>query len=88
MTPALKAMVEAMVGEMRAQCVDEYDDRTTNSIADHGDPRFLIDGYFDLEKVARAGLAAIREPGQEIADRVCDRCNLDDVIDEILKETP
>lgn len=91
MTPALKAMVEAMRDEFTEQ-VRHYE---SARVHERGNPylhgRASLDelaGGFDLEKVARAGLAAIREPGQEIADRVCDRCNLDDVIDEILKETP
>ena len=67
MTPALKAMVEAMAAELVRQ-------GEAGDLADVGfDPAsstFTIvgvcGGEFDLEKVARAGLAAIREPDETI----------------------
>lgn len=65
MTPALKAMVEAMAAELERQ-------------ADKGgsEPHFArlpglhethyFSGNLDLEKVARAGLEAIRAPSMEL----------------------
>lgn len=65
MTPALKAMVEAMAAELERQ-------------ADKGgsEPHFArlpglhethyFSGNLDLEKVARAGLEAIREPTRDL----------------------
>lgn len=63
MTPALKAMVEAMASEME----DQIEAMKVNGAwASFVDGRFFASGehggYFDLEKVARAGLEAIREP--------------------------
>lgn len=61
MTPALKAMVEAIMAEFERQA----DEDGSSSVAERGyygaDPDRLarLDGGFDLEKVARAGLAAI-----------------------------
>jgi|ERR671914_2829501 hypothetical protein len=64
MTLALKAMVEAMAAEIARQA--EIDDRghgfyepETYALDGNEDPRVIIDAWIDLEKVARAGLAAI-----------------------------
>jgi hypothetical protein len=51
MTPALQKMVEAMEAEIARQC-EEHD--------------LQFEGTTDLEKVARAGLEAIKEPGEEV----------------------
>jgi hypothetical protein len=56
-------MVEAMAAEMQRQ-VDE--DQASTVFCEHdtpGDPLGVVLETLDLEKVARAGLAAIREPG-------------------------
>lgn len=57
MTAALHAMVKAIVAEFRRQ-VDE--DGANYFSAPDADGLSCLDGDFDLEKVARAGLAAIR----------------------------
>jgi hypothetical protein len=54
MTPMLQAMVEAMIAELKTQSAFILDEDGPNDV--------LIDGRVDLEAVARAGLAAIREP--------------------------
>lgn len=60
MTPALKAMVEAMASEIERQTDAAWlgDDGRTLSLSVEG-------GSFELEKVARAGLEAI--PADELA---------------------
>lgn len=65
MTPALKAMVEAMWVEFRRQAHPHSGGvvaRFSNAIDNPSDVGGHIGGDFDLEKVARAGLAAIKEP--------------------------
>lgn len=60
MTEALDAMVKAMGAALKAQ---EVVNGSANFASETGDgAEWRIDGYFDLEKVARAGLEAIREP--------------------------
>jgi hypothetical protein len=63
MTPALKAMVEAMWAEIERQ--HRATERRTGK----------FDASIDMEKVARAGLAAIREPSAQMivaGERVAD----------------
>ena len=60
MTPALKAMVEAMIAELKRQ--REAAGMDAPYVEDRGPDDVIIDGHIDLEKVARAGLEAIREP--------------------------
>lgn len=66
MTEALDAMVKAMIAELVRQ---DHADPTRGSAyplpSPHlraGNAEMVIDGTFDLEKVARAGLETIREP--------------------------
>lgn len=64
MTAALKAMVEAMGAEFRRQFEDDETD-----IASEFEPgKYRLDGCFDLEKVARAGLEAIKVMTPEMVD--------------------
>jgi hypothetical protein len=59
MTPALKAMVEAIVLAFQEQAGERYPEATRTV----QDPSLIfLNGDFDLEKVARAGLEAIRWP--------------------------
>lgn len=63
MTPALKAMVEAMAAELVRQARDDDGAQSFPAVGELRDGKMLsFDGAFDLEKVARAGLEAIREP--------------------------
>jgi hypothetical protein len=63
MTPALDAMVKAMAAEFERQA----DEEGSTGIADKAQgvrPGLTrLDGIWDLEKVARAGLVAIKESG-------------------------
>lgn len=60
MTPALKAMVEAMIAEIKAQdCLYVWDD---NEVPEPNRIMFSTGIALDLEKVARAGLEAIQPP--------------------------
>lgn len=73
MTPALKAMVEAMAAEIVRQGNEEKSRGTAvwypSDPTNPADVRSIsLDGNIDLEKVARAGLAAIREPGPDVTD--------------------
>lgn len=65
MTPALKAMVDAMITEVSRQVYTDY--TTEDPSPDPFLNDLLVDGRVDLEKVARAGLAAIREPSSEMS---------------------
>lgn len=89
MTPALKAMVEAMISEIRRQDVlFEHEEGET-------DPKAVMFGTgerLDLEKVARAGFTALRKAdtglilaGADMNDSVGHWWPI--FIDEILKET-
>lgn len=60
MTPALKAMVEAMGRELERQASEGGRELWVCEIG--SGPEWAIEGRYDLEKVARAGLEAIREP--------------------------
>ena len=60
MTPALKAMVEAMVAEVTRQVYTDYTTEDSSPAPFVND--LVVDGHLDLEKVARAGLAAIDQP--------------------------
>lgn len=55
MAEALDAMVKAMLQELRNQAADEV-----RYVSDDARPWPLLDGRFDLEKVARAALLAIK----------------------------
>ena len=91
MTPALKAMVEAMIAEIRRQNVLDAtasDPPTTATVV-------FVNGVVNLEKVARAGLEATKEPGDAVrraADETCplraDEPPFPYMIDAILKEQP
>ena len=60
MTPALKVMVEAMAAEFERQ-------GEVFAYAVGSQPgKMTLDGEFDLEKVARAGLAAIKPATTEV----------------------
>jgi len=60
MTPVLKAMVEAMAAEFERQADEETPGAFARPHAHYSGYRIV--GGWDLEKVARAGLEAIREP--------------------------
>lgn len=65
MTPALKAMVQAMGAEFERQAAHSAATYAEFDPFGRGEPRFTVGedgGLFDLEKVARAGLAAVRAP--------------------------
>lgn len=96
MTEALQKMVEAMAREFRNQAQN-------SDVRDYADPPdgpyplsyYCIEGIFDLEKVARAGLGAIREPTSEmIYEAHYSALGEDgagvwrDMVDELLKELP
>lgn len=88
MTPALKPMVEAMLAEVRRQNALDCtvsDPPPTGTIV-------FVNGVVDLEKVARAGLLAIREePRDDLALDLfpgLSRKRWRGAIDAILKETP
>jgi hypothetical protein len=69
MTPALKAMVEAMAAELKRQASDDDGAQSFPAVGELQDGSLLgYDGIIDLEKVARAGLEAIREPSEEVSD--------------------
>lgn len=88
MTVALKAMVEAMAAEIERQREGDHFVRRADGVS------VSLDGEVDLEKVARAGLEAIRRPDLRLrmstVERMSDSLNevWPMVIDEILKETP
>ena len=64
MTEALRKMVEAMVTEFRRQHSDDL--LMVVNYVEHASPNeTVLDGRFDLDKVARAGLRAIHDPGNE-----------------------
>lgn len=97
MTPALKAMVEAMVAELVRQA--EAEDGVRGGVVYETAPgEYTVDARgVDLEKVARAALEAIRAPGEplnEFRDDESFYCNSTKqaewsrVIDAILKEQP
>lgn len=92
MTPALKAMVEAMAAEVARQ-VEAGDVAMTLGDRDvPGDPQWISMEDIDLEKVARAGLEAIQaEPRDDLALDLfpgLSRKRWRGAIDAILKETP
>ena len=69
MTPALKAIVEAMIAELYRQAEAGKPGPWIDAGPLHSSDTFEavardvgIDGRVDLEKVARAGLEALREP--------------------------
>lgn len=62
MTPALKTMVEAMDAEIDRQEA-EFDDLRPRERGE-----YMMVGLLDVEKIARAGLAAIREPDTGMLD--------------------
>lgn len=67
MTEALDAMVKAMVGEIERQALNDDGTQSFPSVGELRDGRLLgFDGLLDLEKVARAGLLAIREPTTDV----------------------
>lgn len=70
MTPALKAMVEAMGREFLRQTEESDEAPVCQFEAQTLRVTDVYGGSFDLEKVARAGLLAIREPGDEVWDGV------------------
>jgi hypothetical protein len=93
--PVLQKMVEAMAAELQRQA--EADDGTQNfpTAGELKDGLIGFDGAIDLEKVARAGLEAIKEPDQAAVDSVIDATDiggiqataaLDSFFAEILKE--
>lgn len=98
MTPALKAMVEAMAAEFERQGeVFAY-------AANGSQPgKMTLDGQFDLEKVARAGLEAVKPaptevlravfapsgaPGADLAQQEAIARDWNTSIDAILGEKP
>ena len=93
MTPALKVMVEAMAAEFERQ-------GEVFAYAVGSQPgKMTLDGEFDLEKVARAGLEALREPDKLMEEAAlaeegcgCPCCVSSDdweaMIDAILGEKP
>ena len=61
MSPALKAMVEAMAAELTRQSHEDDGAQRFPAVGDLKDSRLLgFDGMIDLEQVARAGLKAIQ----------------------------
>jgi hypothetical protein len=68
MTPALKAMVEAMAAELVRQ--DGSDRGQANCANVDNLNEAMIDGWYDLEKVARAGLEAINRTRESEADAI------------------
>lgn len=78
MTETLQAMIAAMAAELDRQ--HKAGQLGWYRAFVHDDGRLLpnVDGNVDLEAVARAGLAAIREPGRDVeagiaaADRAAD----------------
>lgn len=67
MTDALRKMVEAMAAEMQRQ-VEHQPDQWLAVIREK-----YIQGCatVDLEEVARAGLAALKDPTGELFDQIC-----------------
>lgn len=103
MTPALKAMVEAMAAEIVRQGNEEKSRGTAvwypSDPTNPADVRSIsLDGDIDLEKVARAGLEAIRWPEDTEAqvDIILAGADVPDsvqrfwppMIDAILKDDP
>jgi hypothetical protein len=102
MTQALQKMVEAMAAEMLRQ----RDDKATFTVSySSGAPSKMTFAdrepeLIDLEKVARAGLEAIMEPGDDVISAGDDqdgptyeetapaRAHWKAMLSEILKETP
>lgn len=87
MTPALKAMVEAMADQMPGAMISNGEVLVTGA------------GWVNLEKVARAGLEALREPDKLMEEAAlaeegcgCPCCVSSDdweaMIDAILGEKP
>jgi hypothetical protein len=70
MTDALKRMVEAMHAEFTRQnggagaTENGFVERVIRPEADGGT---TLDGSFDLEKVARAGLEAVKAPDEDVS---------------------
>lgn len=88
MTEALDAMVKAIKAELLRQGRED----AGADYADEGAREWImtLDGHFDIEKVARAGLLAIRKPttgvilaGADVPDSV--HRFWPPMIDEILK---
>lgn len=67
MTPALKAMVEAMAAEVKRQVGAGEVAMTVGERDLPGDPEWIASDDIDLEKVARAGLAALPTAGLPIS---------------------
>lgn len=94
---ALRAVVEAMVAEVARQ-IRDGEVNTTVTDGQTGPPTWIALEDVNPEKVARAGLAAIREPTPAVLKAMGDAwfapgaTGFWDVqtamIDEILKETP
>lgn len=85
MTPALKAMVEAMLAEIRRQ---NALDPTVSDPPPTGTVVF-VSGAVDLAKVAQAGLAAIKGSGGAFWDAASeandgDQGNYADVLDAMI----
>lgn len=68
----LKRMLSAMLSELHRQAREKSRGPYIDAGEDDPDgPDFsdmIIDGHVDLEKVARAGLEAIREPDDDLID--------------------
>jgi hypothetical protein len=62
-------MVEAMAAELERQAGNQRDGGWVRE--PDGEPGFYLQGTFDLEKVARAGLAAA-QPSAEIVNDIAD----------------
>lgn len=96
MTPALKAMVEAMAAELETQAGDQREGGWVRE--PDGEPGFYLQGIFDLEKVARAGLAAVRPLDRALFEEHADSYAQiyvhqiegawEGLLDAILKEQP
>lgn len=95
MTPALKAMVEAM----KAELIRQHREVAGADYADEGAREWLmtLDGHFDFEAVARAGLEALRDlDGEAMVDLILAGADMNDsvgvwwprLVGSILKETP
>lgn len=69
MTAALDAMVKAMAAEIERQAEEKQSPAERRLNEHYGTPAGIGAGDVDLEKVARAGLEAIREPLPDVIEQ-------------------
>lgn len=72
LTPALKAMVEAMRAEIVRQSKEGYEEPWVAAPSGVDGAFISVDGNVDLEGVARAGLEAIRLPAAHVSEPAYD----------------